>query len=70
VVQPFANQRVINNDEKPITVTVTGSGSKDRVMCLSVRKVSFPVGVSLKLARMGEWEKEYTVLQLNGEQPD
>ena len=30
-----------------------GAGSKDRAMCRSVRKVSSPVGVSFKLARMG-----------------
>jgi hypothetical protein len=36
----------------PITVTVTGSGSKDRAMCLSVRNFSSPVGVTFKLARM------------------
>jgi len=35
-----------------IPITVTGSGSKDRAMCLSVGKFSSPVGVSLKLARM------------------
>jgi len=36
----------------PITATVTGSGSKDRAMYLSVRTVSSPVGSSFKLAPM------------------
>ncbi len=37
----------------PITVTITGSGSKERGVGLSVKTVSPPVGVSFKLARTG-----------------
>ena len=37
----------------PITVTITGSGSKERGVGLSVKTVSPPTGVSFKLVLMG-----------------
>ncbi len=37
----------------PITVTVTGSGSKDRAVCQNAPKVSSPVGVSFQWPLMG-----------------
>ena len=37
----------------PITITVTGTGSKDPTMCLRDRIVSSRAGVSITFARMG-----------------
>jgi len=39
----------------PITVTVTGSGSKDLAVCQKAREVSSPMGVSLKSSPPCSW---------------
>ena len=47
--------RLDRPEPEPVTgpITVTGSGSTDRAMDLSVRTVSSPVGVAFELARKG-----------------